>query len=96
MEYQSSTELHEVAPDLGEGPKYFVNIEGTVNPWPKPTITTEEIAELGGWDPALGVIEIDKDNVERTLQPGEIIELKPGHGFAKKHSWKRGGGCTSG
>lgn len=74
----------------GKGPKFFVDIENAIYPWPKSTITTEEIAQLGGWDPALGVIEIDKDNNERTLQPGEIVELKPGKGFAKKPKWKRG------
>ncbi|MFQ5803616.1 MAG: multiubiquitin domain-containing protein [Candidatus Methylomirabilales bacterium] len=72
------------------GQKFFVNIEGTVHPWDKDTITTEEIIALGGWDPSLGVIEIDKDNNERTLRPGEVIDLKPGHGFAKKVRWKRG------
>jgi len=74
----------------GKGPKDYVNIEGKVFPWESGTITTEEIAGLGGWDPAIGVIEIDKENNERTLQPGEIVELKPGHGFAKKIRWKRG------
>ena len=78
--------------DPGErkGPKFFVNIEGTEYPWDKDTITTEEIITLGGWDPSLGVIEIDKDNNERTLQPGEVVDLKPGHGFSKKIRWKRG------
>jgi hypothetical protein len=73
-----------------DGPKYFVNIEGAEHLWPKCTITTEEIAALGGWDPSQGVIEIDKDNNERTLRPDEIVELKPGHGFSKKVRWKRG------
>src|SRR3989344_7285785 len=73
-----------------QGPNYFVNIEGAEYPWPKSTITTEEIVTLGGWDHAQGVIEIDKDNNERTLQPGDVIELKPGHGFSKKYRWKRG------
>jgi hypothetical protein len=71
-------------------PPFFVNIEGVEYPWDKETITTEEIIQLGGWDPSLGVIEIDKDNNERTLQPGEVVELKPGHGFGKKIRWKRG------
>ncbi len=74
----------------GHGPKYFVNIEGKKHPWNKDTITTEEIAELGGWDVAVGVIEVDRDNNERTLAPGEVVQLKPGHGFAKKVRWKRG------
>lgn len=69
---------------------YFVDIEGVEHPWASPTITTEDIVRLGGWDISAGVIEIDRDNNERTLQPGEVIELKPGHGFAKKVKWKRG------
>lgn len=74
----------------GKGPKYYVNIEGEKYEWASETITTEEIANLGGWDPGIGVIEIDKDNNERTLQPDEVVELKPGHGFAQKVQWKRG------
>jgi hypothetical protein len=74
----------------GQGPKYHVNIEGVLYSWPKDTITTGEIARLGGWDPSAGVIEIDRDNNERTLQPGELVDLKPGHGFGKKVRWKRG------
>lgn len=74
----------------GQGPKYVLDIEGTEHSWEQDTITTEQIAELGGWDISQGVIEVDKDNNERTLAPGEIIEIKPGHGFSKKHKWKRG------
>jgi len=73
-----------------QGLKFFVNIEGTKHPWPKSTITTEDVAELGGWDPSVGVLLIDKDNNERTLTPGEIIEIKPGMGFAKKVRFRRG------
>lgn len=72
------------------GPKYHVNIEGKDYPWDKETITTEEIIEIGGWDPSLGAIVVDKDNNERNLQPGEVIELKPGMGFGKKVTFKRG------
>lgn len=72
------------------GPKFVLNIEGTLHDWPVSTITTEQIIELGGWDPSLGVIQIDKDNNERTLQSGEIVNLKPGMGFGKKVRWKRG------
>ncbi len=74
----------------GEGPKYFVVIEGTEHSWPKDTITFEEIAQLGGWSPADGVIEVDENNNEHTLQPGQTVQLKPGHGFSKKVRWKRG------
>lgn len=73
-----------------KGPKYFLNIEGNEVPWDQDTITTEQIAELGGWDVSQGVIEVDQHNNERQLAPGEVIEIKPGHGFGKKHLWKRG------
>lgn len=82
--------LEVTQPEAQPHPHYFVNIEGTQHPWPSPTITTEQIARLGGWDPSAGVIEIDRDNNERTLKPGEVVELKPGHGFAKKVRFKRG------
>ena len=72
------------------GPKFFLDIEGVLKPWGKDTITTEEVISLGGWDPSLGAIVIDKDNNERTLQPGEAVELKPGMGFSKKVRFKRG------
>lgn len=74
----------------GQGPKYVLDIEGTQKPWDKETITTEEIIALGGWDASQGAIVIDADNNERTLQPGESIEVKPGLGFSKKIRFKRG------
>ena len=72
------------------GPKFFLNIEGQEFPWDEDTITTGQIASLGGWDTAQGVIEVDENNNERTLTPGEVTHVKPGHGFGKKHRWKRG------
>lgn len=76
--------------DKDKGPKYTLDIEGQLIPWDKDTITTEEIIALGGWDPSQGAIVIDKDNNERTLKPGETVDLKPGQGFAKKVHFKRG------
>ncbi len=72
-------------------PKYFINIEGIEHAWSKATIITEEIAALGGWGNE-GVIQIDANNVERTLEPHEIVHITPGHGFAKKVRWQRGEG----
>jgi hypothetical protein len=72
-------------------PKHFIDIEGTLYPWDKDTITTEEIATLGGWNVSDGVLMIDlKTNEEVTLQPGQVIDVKPGMGFSKKHRFKRG------
>ena len=86
----TSTQEHSATAVKEAGPKYFVDIEGVVHPWPRDAITFEEIIQLGGWDPSQGVVEVDKDNVERTLKPGDVVELKPGHGFSKKVRWKRG------
>lgn len=78
--------------EKGHGPNYYLNIEDNVLPWNSPTISREEIAELGGWQSSQGVVEIDlKSNETRTLAPGEVVELKPGKGFSKKHLWRRGG-----
>lgn len=72
------------------GPKYLLDIEGKQIPWDSDTITPEKIAELGGWSMDQGVIEIDKDQNEITLTPGQQVQVKPGHGFSKKIKWKRG------
>jgi len=72
-------------------PKYHIDIEGTLFPWDEETITTEQVISLGSWNATQGAIMIDMaTNVEFTLQPGQIIELKPGLGFSKKHKFKRG------
>ena len=83
------TKYKDVNKTEDKDPKYFVTVEGVEHAWNQSTITTEQIAALGGWA-AEGVIEIDKDNVEHTLAVGEVIKLKSGHGFAKKVHWKRG------
>jgi len=84
-----NTELQGQEPQ-SQGPKFFVDIEGTIHPWSSATITTEQIIALGGWETSQGVIEIDEDNNEHTLKPGEVVDLKPGQGFAKKVRFKRG------
>lgn len=75
---------------MSQGPKYFLDIEGTKVEWDEPVITTEQIIDLGGWESSQGAILIDQDNNERTLAPEEVIELKPGMGFSKKVRFKRG------
>lgn len=83
--------VKETEEEKSKGPKYFIDIEGTLKPWDKDTITTEEIIGLGGWNPSQGAIIIDeKTQVERTLNPGEVVEIKPGLGFARKVKFKRG------
>jgi hypothetical protein len=74
----------------GQGPKFTLDIEGSLKPWDEATITTEQVIALGGWDPAQGAIVIDAENNERTLSAGATIELKPGMGFSKKIRFKRG------
>jgi hypothetical protein len=73
------------------GPKYFVNLEGIEKPWDEETITAPQIRELAGWDASQPIVEVNlEDNTERTLAEGEIVPLKPGHGFAKKVKFQRG------
>ena len=77
---------------LRTGPLYRLWVEGKRFRWPKPIINAEQVAELGGWDPSsLGVQEIDlSTNEARTLQPGEILDLRTIRNFAKKIGWRRG------
>jgi len=72
-------------------PKYEVNIEGTIHPWPEPTITVPELEELGALSPDQGIVEVDlKENTERTLGAEETVTLQTGMAFAKKVLFKRG------
>lgn len=70
---------------------FKICIEGEDFAWDSKTITTEQIAQLGGWKPSLGVIEVDEHQNERTLEPGEVIRLRPGVAYGKKLCFKRGG-----
>ncbi len=74
----------------GKGSKYFVNIEGIEYPWFEETIAVHQIRELGNLPINVPVIEVDRENNERTLAEDEIVTLKPGHGFGKKVRYKRG------
>lgn len=73
-----------------QGPKYFVEIEGTEYPWSKDTITVPEIRQLGNLPQNVPVIEVDPDNNEITLAEDAVITLKPGHRYGKKVRFKRG------
>lgn len=71
--------------------QFQVDIEGTEHSWEAATITVTQIRQLGGFDPGQQVVEVNlKDNTERTLSDGEVVQLKPGHGFGKKVKFKRG------
>jgi Multiubiquitin len=72
-------------------PTFEINIEGRIYEWHNETITPAQVRELGGLPSDQPVIEINfKDNTERTLAEGEVVEVKPGHGFGKKVGFKRG------
>src|SRR5438132_1167926 len=84
-------ESERTQPAKGEpGATFVVNVEGTELPWPKNTITTEELRDLAKWPESQEIIEVDAENNEHTLAKGEQVELKPGHGFGKKVRFKRG------
>ena len=72
-------------------PKFEIDIEGELKPWDRETITTEEIATLGGWDASLGVIRVNlEEGTEHELQPGEVVKVTPGIAFSKRILFKRG------
>lgn len=74
----------------GQGPKYHVLIEGTEYEWDKNAISVPEIRTLGNLPTDLPVIEELPDGTERTLAEDEVVELKPGHQYGRKPSFKRG------
>jgi hypothetical protein len=77
--------------DDAHGPKYDINIEGTIYPWAKATIAVPELRELAGIPSDQQMMEVDlKTNEERTLPEDAIIELQPGMGYAKKVRYQRG------
>ena len=78
-------------PKTAAGPKYIIDIEGSKYPWDEDTITVPQIRELGGLPPDLPVIEVDlQSGADRELQEDEVVHIKPGQGFSKKVSFKRG------
>lgn len=76
---------------MASGPKYEIDIEGKLYDWDSSTITVPQLRALAGIaaDQPMMVIDL-KTNSERTLPETELIELKPGHGFAKKVKYQRG------
>lgn len=50
MATDGRTETKQQRNEEGEGPKYYLDIEGERVAWDDDTITTEEIIELGGWN----------------------------------------------
>jgi hypothetical protein len=75
----------------GEGPKFYVDIEGETYPWDEDEITVSEIRDLGDLPENKGVLLIDlRTQEQETLDEGETVELKPGMGFSQKFRFKRG------
>lgn len=73
------------------GPKYVLDIEGMKYPWDEDTITVPQIRALGGLPPDQPVIEVDlRAGTERQLAEEEVVQLRPGLGFSKRVSFKRG------
>jgi hypothetical protein len=78
-------------PESGRGPKYTINIEGSAYPWDQDTITVPQLRDLGNLPADTPVIEVDlKTNVEQTLDDTAIVEIRPGQGFGRRVSFKRG------
>ncbi|HLF79754.1 MAG TPA: multiubiquitin domain-containing protein [Dehalococcoidia bacterium] len=71
-------------------PKYQIDIEGTLFDWDDDTIAVPQIRSLGHLPSDTPVLEIDKDNDQRELREDEVVEIRPGHAFAKKVRFARG------
>jgi hypothetical protein len=75
------------------GPKYTLDIEGQKYPWDEDTITVRQIRDLGDLPADQPVIEVDlQKGTERQLAESEVVQLRPGLGFSKKVTFKRGRG----
>ena len=75
----------------GQGPKFYIDIEGAVYPWDEDTITVSQLRVLGNLPTDLPVQEIDlQTNEARTLSEDEVVQLRPGLGFSKKVRYQRG------
>lgn len=86
-----ATQLAEKQHGDAHGPQFEVNIEGTIHPWNRDEITVPEIRTLGGIPTGTPIEMIDLEtNTQRTLVETEVVELKPGLGFAKKTQFRRG------
>lgn len=73
------------------GPTYYLDFEGDVREWHEATVTLSQLRELAGWPADQQVVLVDlATNVETTVGEDEPIELKPGHGFARRFKFKRG------
>jgi hypothetical protein len=74
-----------------KGPKYQVDIEGTIYEWDRDTITPAEIRRLGNLPQDSPVLEIDlKDNTQHELREDEVVRIRRGQGFSKKVRFQRG------
>jgi hypothetical protein len=72
-------------------PTFEVDIEGTIYPWERASITVPELRGLAGYASDQEMIEVDlKEGTEQVLAEDATVELKPGKGFAKKVVFKRG------
>lgn len=81
------------APKSGHpnGPKYFLDLEGTEYPWGEPTIRVAQIRDVAGWTTEQQVMLVNLDtNEETVLAEDAVVDLKPGHGFGRKFKFRRG------
>jgi hypothetical protein len=74
-------------------PRYEVNVEGTIHPWSKPTISVPEIRELGNFSEDTPVVGVDfSSNAEETLPEDavhDLVALEAGKPLVKRMGFKR-------
>lgn len=71
--------------------EYLIDIEGTQHPWHAGTITVPEIRKLGHLPQEVPVLEVNlHTGTQRQLPEDEIVQIRPGMGYSKKVSFRRG------
>jgi hypothetical protein len=74
--------------------RYEVNVEGTIHPWSKNTISVPEIRELGRLSADRPVVAVDLANNSETTLPEdgvhELVPLEEGKPLVKRTSFKAG------
>jgi hypothetical protein len=73
-----------------QGPFYAFFVDGEELRIDEPTITGGKIMDLAGIPREVGLILLVDDGTQRTVDPDEVFELKPGRRFKRAPRFKRG------
>lgn len=79
---------------MNQASQYEVNVEGTIHPWDKGTISVPEIRRLGGFPPDAPVVAVDLTDNSQTPLPEDavhdVVAIEAGKPLVKRTSFNRG------